>query len=402
MPQSVVSTVIDQLAEELSRSVVINDPAVQMLYTSAHYGDEDPVRVRALLNHGAEPRARGHVLAQGVSNWTRAGLIPPDMDIGMHARVCVPIRFEGELLGLLMVMDADGSITTAELGRVNEVAQELAYALHDSREEASPGSQDEQLVLDLVGTDPSARRSAIATMNGSGRGERFTAVTAVDIRVAGPTTTTRPHVEIALRNALSARPRADKTDSMFAVTGESAVLLVGSQPRNPQPVSRRVGQILDRTHELASGRFRCVAGLGSTGDGLDHASRSLAQANLACRAAALGLGDEVTPWESLGAYGPLLLIPPEHLSEALLPHPLQQLRAIDADGHLAATLRAYLDSAGNGPAAAEQLHIHRTSLYYRLGRIHELAGLDVADGHTRQAVHAGFAMLDIIQARSQS
>ena len=398
MTSNVVSTLIDQLADELGRSVVINDPVMQMLYASQHYGDEDPVRVKALLNHGAEPRARGHVLAQGVSTWTRAGLIPANDAIGMHARVCVPVRFEGALLGLLMVMDADGSITTTELGRVNEVASEVAFALHDDGKRTGSGEEDEQIVLDLVGADRSARRTAVETLRTSGRAERFTTVTALDIALAGTVTATRPHIEIALRNALSTRTRSNRADAMFAVTGESAVMLIGSQPPNPDPVERRASEVLERAHELASGLFRCVAGIGSTGDGLYHAARSLSQARLARRAAVLGLRDAVASWESLGAYGPLLSIPPEQLTEAALPDELQQLRAVDADGQLAATLRAYLDAAGNGPAAAKELHIHRTSLYYRLGRIRDLTGIDVADGRTRLAVHAGFAMLDIIGA----
>ncbi|HJP73200.1 MAG TPA: helix-turn-helix domain-containing protein [Pseudonocardiaceae bacterium] len=402
MPDNVVETVIDQLAEELSRSVVINDPAMQMLYASAHYGDEDPVRVKALLNRGAEPRARGHVLAQGVSHWTRAGLIPANDEIGMYARVCVPVRWEGELLGLLMVMDADGSITTAELGRVNEIAQELAFALHNDKARSGAADDDEQLVLDLVGTDPAARRNAVATLHASGRGERFSTVTTAGIAVTGGSTTTRPHVEIALRNALSARSRLDRADAMFAVTGESAVLLIGSPPRKSEPVTRRVEGVLDRTHELASGHFRCVAGVGSTGDGLDHAAHSLRQARLARRAAELGLRGPVATWDSLGAYGPLLSIPPEQLTETTLPQELQRLLAVDPDGQLAATLRAYLDAAGNGPLAAMQLHIHRTTLYYRLGRIHELTGLEVADGSTRLALHLGLGMLDVLRARDET
>lgn len=401
MTSRVVSTVIDQLAEELTRSVVINDPAMQMLYASAHYGDEDPVRVKALLNHGAEPRARGHVLAQGVSTWTRAGLIPPNDEIGMHPRVCVPVRFEGELLALLMVMDADGSITTAELGRVNEVATELAFALHNDLRRTSRGEDDDQAVLDLVSADPATRRNAVAALRAGGRADRFPTVTAVEIAIAGRASTTRPHIEIALRNALSGRPRADRTDVLHAVTGESAVVLIGTRPAMPDPVERRAQEILDRAHELAVGRFRCVAGIGSIGDGLDHAAESLAQARLARRAAALGLRGPVASWDSLGVYGPVLSIPPRELTEAALPHELRQLRAVDPDGQLTATLRAYLDAAGNGPAAARELHIHRTSLYYRLGRIRELTGIDITNGQVRLAAHVGFAMLDVITAQSE-
>ena len=50
--------VLEELAGELGRSVVINDPLVRVLYTSRHHGDEDSLRVRAVLQHDAGPAAR--------------------------------------------------------------------------------------------------------------------------------------------------------------------------------------------------------------------------------------------------------------------------------------------------------------------------------------------------------
>ncbi|WP_344649241.1 GAF domain-containing protein [Cryptosporangium japonicum] len=271
MASRAVAAVIDQLAAELARSVVVNDPAMQMLYASAHYGDEDPVRVRALLNHGAGPRARGHVLAQGVSSWTRAGVIPPNPEIGMHARVCVPVRWKGELLGLLMVMDASGTLTISELNRVNEIAADLALALQDDRGPALPADDDTHLVLDLTGADPSARRDAVAALHATGRGRQFAPLTAVDVAVTGGAA---PHVQVALRAALAGWGRSSE---LVAVDDGRAVLLIGG----PDPVIRRVEAVLERVRELAAGRFRCVAGIGGAGDGPGHAARSLRQARLA-------------------------------------------------------------------------------------------------------------------------
>jgi len=70
-----------------------------------------------------------------------------------------------------MVIDADGSITTAELGRIHEIASELAFALHSDGTRSGPGEDDEQVVLDLVGADPSARRDAVTALRASGRAD---------------------------------------------------------------------------------------------------------------------------------------------------------------------------------------------------------------------------------------
>jgi DNA-binding PucR family transcriptional regulator len=47
------------------------------------------------------------------------------------------------------------------------------------------------------------------------------------------------------------------------------------------------------------------------------------------------------------------------------------------------TARVVLDHGGDVTAAAAVLHLHRTTLYYRLDRIEELTGVDLRDGRAR-------------------
>lgn len=392
------TTLIDRLADELSRSVVIDDPAVQVLYASAHYGDADETRVAAVLNRGAEPRIRGYVLSQGVLTWTHAGIIPASEELGMHARVCVPVRWEGRLLALLMVMDADGSLTTGELGRITEVADRLALPLLDLARTADAAHEDDRRVLDLVGDDPAARSRAAAALAATGRAPRPGAVAAV-VAVPGAGEDGE-HARIALRTALSGRRPDDPCGWLTAVTGSTAVLLADPPAAGAEDLPGRVHRVVDRVAELAHGRFRCVAGIGGSVAAPELLAGSVAQARTACAAAELGLRPPVARWSELGALGPLLAVPPDHLTEETLPAEVHRLRAADPDGRLVATVRAYLDEAGNGPAAAARLHIHRTSLYYRLDRVARLTGLDVSDGATRLALHLGLTALDVIGARA--
>ena len=75
---SALQALVDDLADELQRSVVVNDPVVRMLCTSRHFGDEDEVRVRAVLQRDAGPDVSRYVLDQGVARWTRAGTVPAE------------------------------------------------------------------------------------------------------------------------------------------------------------------------------------------------------------------------------------------------------------------------------------------------------------------------------------
>ena len=47
------------------------------------------------------------------------------------------------------------------------------------------------------------------------------------------------------------------------------------------------------------------------------------------------------------------------------------------------TLETYLDAGGNSVQTAESLHIHRSTLNYRLARIKEICGVDLSSPGTR-------------------
>jgi sugar diacid utilization regulator len=59
----------------------------------------------------------------------------------------------------------------------------------------------------------------------------------------------------------------------------------------------------------------------------------------------------------------------------------------DHRSELVRTLGVYLDSGGNYDRTADALIIHRSTLRYRLGRIRELSGRDVADPDSRLNLH---------------
>ncbi|HVV23773.1 MAG TPA: helix-turn-helix domain-containing protein, partial [Pseudonocardiaceae bacterium] len=64
-----------------------------------------------------------------------------------------------------------------------------------------------------------------------------------------------------------------------------------------------------------------------------------------------------------------------------------RLLAYDAEnnGHLVETLRAYLDSFGDIPAAASRIYVHPNTFRYRLRRLAEVGGIDLQDPEARFA-----------------
>ncbi len=353
----------------------------------------------AVLRREADSGAVGYMLASGTSTWTTAGVVPANPGLGMRARYCQPVRWRGEAVGLLVVIDADGTLTTAEKAEIKEVSDTVAALLVAQRDRQTTDPAVQELtVLDLISSDPVARRRATAELTAGDHAQRFACVTAIALTCTQATDNAgAKHVEVALRNAVATEPRLRRAAVLSAVGGgDTGLLLLGSQDIPDIPaLKEHATAMVKRSAALAAGRFSCVAGIGSTVPGLIQAVDSAAQARLACRAQAAAPGP-VLAWSELGAIGPLLMIPADQLTPALLPHELQQLRAADPDGLLLRTVTSYLAHACSGPAAADDLHIHRTTLYYRLSRITELTGLDLGNGSTRLALHLGITMMALM------
>ena len=103
-----------------------------------------------------------------------------------------------------------------------------------------------------------------------------------------------------------------------------------------------------------------------------------AQARAAARvAAAVAHLSPVAHWAELGAW--------RAVSELAGPDPV--VLPLLADRVLAETAEVFLDCAGSASRAAAALQVHRQTLYYRLARIEELTGLDLADGEARLLLH---------------
>ncbi len=56
------------------------------------------------------------------------------------------------------------------------------------------------------------------------------------------------------------------------------------------------------------------------------------------------------------------------------------------------TLETYLDHAGDVKSTAAELWLHRTTLYYRLRRIEEVAGVDLNRGEDRLLCHVALRL----------
>ncbi|WP_435858057.1 PucR family transcriptional regulator, partial [Streptomyces lydicus] len=89
----------------------------------------------------------------------------------------------------------------------------------------------------------------------------------------------------------------------------------------------------------------------------------------------------VAQWDDIGSYRMLTALP------ATGPDPAIGPLLSPAHAELARTAEVFLDCAGQASRTAQVLGIHRQTLYYRLGRVEKLTGLDLDDGGHRLLLH---------------
>lgn len=401
MAERRLQQLVDTLAERLGRSVVLDDPEVTLLAASRHFGDADEQRVRAVLQRDVGGAAIGHVLGQGVAHWTSPGVIPAREDLGMTSRLCHPIRWQGRLLGFLLVIDEAQSMTLEETEEVVRTGHELAAVLlGEQLDEDQRRREQDNAVLDLLGPDPARRESAARALDllGALRPATYVTVTGIELDDRAGAVEAAEAV-VALRIAGASVSRSRSGHATGAVDGARGLLLqTWDVPPPPDLLREQATELREAVGRVLGDRTRAVAGTGRVHAGLDAAHRAHDEALVALRAAwrlpatgGLALADELGPLDVV------LRVPDAELTTSLVPEALLRLRAADPSGRLLETLRCYLDNAGSSPATAEALHLHRTSLYYRLDRIEQFTGTSLADGRTRLVLHLSLHVLDVVR-----
>jgi len=142
-------------------------------------------------------------------------------------------------------------------------------------------------------------------------------------------------------------------------------------------VELHVGVGTDQLVDVLTGMARGRVGVSTTFHGLAEAPDARRQARLACSAAGPSSRDVV-----LFDNHPLavLLAAAPDQATALATSVLGPVLALPRDDRavLLETARTWLDVEGSTSAAAEELHLHRNSVRYRLRRLQELTGRDLA------------------------
>lgn len=317
---------VEDLATLLGCPVLVEDPQHHPLWWSTQ-GNVDDVRMRSILLRQPPPAAAALVSRLRLPDAPGPVRTPALPELDMAERWCVPLRSGRDLIGYLWLLDPDGRVGEEDLEPVRRCAAVVADALARTRptEETRGKRRDHLLARLMAGPDAAAAREL------------------VELEGLSPAAT-------------------------VAVSTPAAA---GGWPL-PGGLSAHVDSHEADAH--TSGRPVPLVNL----------SVAVDRARKTDRAIRVGALVPAPTWDALGAWHLVVAAPPD-VTPGLV-HPGAEVLAEQKRPDLMVTARCVLDNGGDVTASAEQLHIHRTTLYYRLKRIEALTGVNLRLAPGRDAL----------------
>ncbi len=393
--------VADSLAGRLRRSVAIDDPQLRLLVHTPHHGEMvDRHRAQSIMHGAATQESRKWVLKSGIATATTPVWIPANHALEVIARICVPVRCQGNLLGYLWLLDADRPVSDTEIDLAVLSADTIGRLLHHERlQSGQRHERDHQKLRGLLSDDDSVREGAAHQLIADGRLPESAPVAVLRLQ-AKPDD--RPGTQTVIDTAL--RHITGRLEPLQAIatsprTG-AGILLIASHHPPPATRLQAIAENLRADITAAAGDITVRIGIGPVVDSLTEAHHSHTRAQHALRVAACVPGfTAITLWDAVGIYRLLVQLPADEFRGTTIPPGLLHLLQSDGAGTLIDTLETYLDEAARPIATIERLRIHRTSLYYRLHRIEQTTGMNLGSGEDRLALHLGLKMARLIGLR---
>ena len=355
---------VDEVSRLLGAPATLEDADFTLLAFCAHdesrTGAMDAVRTRSILTRGSPEATRLWFEEFGIASAEGPLRTPADPAAGILTRLVIPVRHAGRTRGYLWLLDGGRIDPTDDGDRALAAAVDLAAEAGRLLAERAAADEDlgRPLATALTGS-PTASGQAVRTLTA------FLGEGAAQVLVAlAPGTAGLP--------AGWRLPAAGAIATPLEDGGTVAVLVPLASSCDVRPAGALAAA------SLAGLPPGSAAGVSGVREGVSALPEQWAQARAAARvAAAVPHLSPVAHWAELGAW--------RAVSELDGPDPV--VAPLLCDRVLAETAEAFLDCAGSASRAAAALQIHRQTLYYRLARVGDLTGLDLADGEARLLLH---------------
>ena len=367
----------DRLAARLRQSVAVDDPDGNLIVVSRHFGDADPYRVRLMLDRRIPREYRDYFTSYTRGATTSPIRVPANPQLSLAGRICFPIRNDTEIVAFLWLLDLDKALPQ-EL--IEHYCARLAEVLSARREREDSSAHtlllEEPIRRLLAGHSPAVVLPEAgldlpqAGVDSAAAHHRLHAIShyAVDGPVRG--------IARVFRQVASATTDLGLTLACEAELHGCSVAVFQSEPSERMTDSHVRGWLLDETRRaLESDPSQSGCGVSAAGE-LTEVRQLFARASEAAFICLhLYRAESVLSWEAVQHLASLAAADVSGADSgrtAALTALLQDPESFAFD-----TIGAVLRS-GRDQSPADILHVHRTTLHYRLQQIVELTGLDLA------------------------
>lgn len=355
---------------EAYASVNIAEVDEARVYTQ-QYGRTDPRLVKALEERGYIPEI--HETLRPVS-------LPQMPDVGLEMeRILAPIVVNGEVIGYMWIIADNRPLS--DLERLAIESGSTVAALMLLRQEAiqrDEASQRGDLLASLMQSDAINREQYLLD-----RALRYGINLHQPYRVllvqSGQKST------LALYHSLNQRLRMLNPQVVLGRFAGQFMLFV--------PQHQELQAIFDNVYSTFVDDNGLQIGVSALHRGVVEFSEAYGEARETLLIAQrLKQSDRVIYFDNLGYLHTLYRAGEDSLNRNAHASCLRQLLK-ENQTDLFHTLEVYLDAGGNGVATAELLHIHRSTLNYRLARVSEICQVDLSDALTRTNLQIALKMV---------
>jgi hypothetical protein len=389
---------LDALVADVGYGATVEDLAGRAIAYSAQPTEVDEPRIQAILTRETPPDVYAWQQSHGIATATEPVRIPANPGLRMLPRLCVPLRHRGVRLGHLWIIESQQPCTPEQVAEAERRARGLAALLYRDRSPALAAWTAASATLGraLSGADRRTRTRALRRLADEHGVPDRAPLRVLVLHAAGADEARRAEalgqMHVALADRLGGRPR----DRLAAIAGGHIAVLAVDDPTLGADDEAVAFAMRSRDEvEAAGAPAGRAAGVSDRHDGLAELAAAHDEAVGAARAA--GVDPQigwVAAWSQIGVYRLLLTGGLDGVDVAVAAPALARLD----DVTLRHTLETYLDLGGNVQRTAAALHLHRTSLYHRLGRIEELAGVDLTAGPTRLELHVALKLARLAAA----
>lgn len=365
--------IVDELARTLGRSVVVNDLDYAPLAASEQEDDVDEMRTRALLKRRTPDEVRAYLEELRIRQIRQPTSVPL-APFGGQERLAIPIRSGEQIIALMWLITGDKPPLRSSDHAAIDAACDLIRVVIE-QDAAGAASDVDTVAGRLLSGDDATARSAFRT--------------AVDRRLfeGGPrTTVVAVRVEDSMgeidQRTLARRLGTIRSPRVLTIGGGPGPLMLVVRTADADAVAAVI------TQELSSSGARS-ASIGTAvlepteGDLRPAADRAVIAARIVSRVPSLRGRADIA---DLGVWALIDSVTAD-LDAIRVFSPAAHALCTSDEQTQWQTVETYLDVGGNVRIACEQLHIHRTTLYYRLDNLPQIVKDALDDGCRRTALH---------------